>query len=92
MFRLLLGVDVLATIVLWYFFFAGIGDGSVSDFNIQLWVGVLLGTAAIIAGGVALRRAGKRVLANIVLAILAAPTAFYGFFILVILLTGERWN
>ncbi|WP_340115223.1 hypothetical protein [Pelagibius sp. 7325] len=91
-FRLLLGLDSLAALVVAYFFLAGLADGSVSAFNGELWAGIILAVTAVIAGGLLLRRAAHPVLANLVLALLAVPTALYGLFMLVVLFSGTTWN
>jgi hypothetical protein len=92
MFRVLLGIDIAAAAVVGYFFFVGLADGSVSAFNIELWTVILLGIAAVFAGGLVLRRAGRPILACLILAILAVPTLFYGLFLLVVILSGMSWN
>lgn len=92
LYRILLGIDVIASLIVVYFFFAGLSDGSVSAFNIQLWIGILVTVAVIIGGGTALRRSNRPVIANVVLAILAAPAALYGIFICAVIFTGTRWN
>lgn len=91
-FRVLLGLDLLAALTAVYFFVVGLADGSVSDFNGELWAGLLLALAAIIGGGLFLRRAERPRLANAVLALLAVPTALYGLFLLVVVLSGTTWN
>ncbi len=91
-FKILLGIDTLAAFAVGYFFIVGLADGSISAFNIQLWISIVFAVAAIIAGGMALRRATKLVFANIVLAILAVPTALYGIFIWTVVITGTPWN
>lgn len=91
-FRVLLGLDLLAAAVLVYFFLAGLGDGSVSDFNIDLWIALLLGSAIVFGSALILRRAGWPRLANLVLAVPAVPLLLYGFFMLVVVLSGESWN
>jgi len=92
MFWILLGIDIVAAAILVYFFFIGLADGSVSSFNIGLWLGILAGVSAIFAGGFALRRAARPVLASLILTILAFPTALYGLFLLVAVTSGVRWN
>jgi len=92
MFRVLLGIDIVAALIAAYFFFAGLADGSVSAFNIHIWLGLWAAIAAILAGGAMLRKKGLPVLANVVLAILAVPTAGYGLFLLLVIFSGERWN
>lgn len=91
-FRLLLGLDSLAALVVAYFFLAGLADGSVSAFNMELWAGIIFAITAVIAGGLLLRRAARPVLANLVLALLAVPTALYGLFMLVVVFSGTTWN
>lgn len=91
-FRVLLGIDAIAAAIIGYFFLVGLADGSVSSFNIELWIGLLLGVAAIFAIGIALRRAARPALANLVLSTLAIPTVFYGLFILTVILAAPRWN
>lgn len=92
LFRLLLAIDIIAAGVLGFFFLWGLADGTVSSFNILLWMGLLGGTAAILGGGWALRRKGMTVGANLVLAILAAPAAAFGLFFLMLILLQPRWN
>jgi len=92
LFQILMGLDIIAAAIVAYFFMVGLADGSVSDFNIGLWTGILLAFAAVFAGGLALRRTGWTKLANAVLALLAVPTLLYGIFILVVLASGESWN
>jgi hypothetical protein len=92
LFRFLFGVDVLAAVAIVYFFFIGIADGSVSSFNIVLWLAILAAVAAVLGGGLALNRRGLRAAANAVLAILAVPTLLYGLFILAIVITQPNWQ
>ena len=91
-FFILLGIDIVAALVMLYFFAIGLGDGSVSSFNIQLWLGSLAAIAAILGGGIWLKAKGRRALAHLVLLILAAPSALYGLFILSIIILQPRWN
>ncbi len=92
MFKILLGIDALAALIIGYFFVAGLADGSISSFNIELWIVILLVVVAIVSGGILLRKAAKPALANIVLVILAIPTVLYGIFILAVVITGTQWN
>ena len=88
----LLGIDgAIATIVI-FFFFAGLGDGSVSSFNIVLWLVILSGLAAVLGGGLLLRSKGHLHLARVVLLILAIPGLLFGLFILGAIILQPRWN
>lgn len=90
--RLLIAIDALAALVILYFFVTGISDGSVSSFNMGLWLGILAAVAAILGGGIALNANGKRGAAIAVLLILAVPALLYAAFILLIAITQPRWN
>jgi hypothetical protein len=92
MFRLLLAWDGLIGLVLLYFFAVGLADGSVSAFNLGLWLGMLAAVAGILGGAWALHRAGKRRTALALLWLLAAPGLAYALFIGLILVTNPRWN
>ena len=92
LYRVLLGLDCLAALAAGYFFLVGLADGSVSEFNLGIWLALLLGVAAILGGGIALRRAGRPALGNLVLALLAVPTALYGLFIVLLLVTAPNWQ
>ncbi len=92
LFWLLLGLDVLAASVAGYFFVLGLSDGSVSSFNIGEWTVLLATLAAIIAGGVALHRTGYVKSGNLVLAVLATPALLYAAFMVIVIMSGARWN
>lgn len=91
-FWLLWGFDALVALGFVYFFLIGLGDGSVSSFNIVLWLGILGGLAAILGGGYFLRAKGYGVLAACVLCVLAIPAMGSLLFFLLILISNPRWN
>lgn len=91
-FRVLLGLDLLAAALLVYFFLAGLADGSVSSFNLDIWIALLVGLAIVFGSALLLRRTAWPRLANVVLAVPALPLLLYGFFLLVAVLSGESWN
>jgi hypothetical protein len=91
-FRILIAIDALVGAVLLYFFFAGVEDGSVSSFNILLWLAILGGMALVIGFGLTLARKGQRLAANLVLLVPALPGLFFGLFVLAAILLHPRWN
>ena len=91
-FRILLGIDIIAAMIVLYFFGIGLADGSVSSFNMRLWLGTLAVVTAILGGGVLLRAKGQRIAANLVLLIRATPAALYGLFVLSMIVFQPRWN
>ena len=90
--KLLFALNWIAAVVLLYFFGEGQMDGSVSADNIGLWFGMIIAMGLIIAGGHWLAAKGKRVLAGVLLSILALPTALYGVFILAIIILQPNWR
>ncbi len=92
LFRFLFAVDVLAALIVVYFFFVGLADGSVSSFNMGLWLAILAIVAAVLGAGWALNGQGHRAAANAVLAVLAAPALLYGAFVLLLVITQPNWN
>jgi len=91
-FWILWGFDACIALVALYFFFIGLGDGSVSSFNMRLWLMLLGGLAVILMGSLWLKGLGKLLPAKMLLAILAVPGLLYLLFILLVLISKPRWN
>ena len=91
-FWFLWGFDAVVALVVVYFFVWGLIDGSVSGFNIGLWLTLLAIVAGVMVGGYLLRGAGHPVLATLVLLILGIPGFLYGLFVLLMLVMKPRWN
>jgi len=92
LFRILWGIDALVTVVVLYFFFEGLGDGTVSNFNIGLWFVILVVLAGILGGSVWLRTRKQFVLSKALLFILALPSMLYLMFIAILILSGAKWQ
>jgi hypothetical protein len=82
---------VVASVVL-YFFFAGIRDGSVSSFNMLLWLALVGGVVLVVGGSLVLRAAGKLMLALVLSLLLAIPGVLLGLFFLILIVSHPRWN
>lgn len=91
-YKLMLGFDALVALVFVYFFVVGMGDGSVSSFNIALWLGILALLAVVLIAGHKLHASGKTKAALGVLAIVAVPALAYVLFFGAILVLRPRWN
>jgi hypothetical protein len=85
-------IDAIAALILVAFFIIGLADGSVSSFNIGLWLLVLGVAGGVVLGGLALRSSARRALATTLVTIPAVPTALTGLFFLAIVLIPARWN
>ncbi len=92
LFRILLAIDSVAGLIILYFFFLGLGDGSVSSFNIGVWLVILLILTAIFAGSLYLKSSKRLKLPNLLLAFLGVPALLFGLFFLMMILSGARWN
>ena len=92
LFWVLLGVDAAAALVALYFFFLGLADGSVSSFNIGIWLLLLGGIGAVIGGGLALNAAGRRRAACALLSVLAIPAFLSGLLILLLIVLQPNWR
>jgi ABC-type spermidine/putrescine transport system permease subunit II len=75
-----------------YFFVIGLVDGSVSSFNIALWLALVGIAIAVPLGGWRLDAAGRRKTATALLAVVAVPEIAYALFALLIISTQPRWN
>src|ERR1051326_3740906 len=58
-FKILWSIDALTALVFVVFFIIGIGDGTVSSFNIMLWLLILGILAAVLIGRLSLRLRGR---------------------------------
>jgi hypothetical protein len=91
-FWLFWGFDALVAAVVCFFFVWGVVDGSVSSFNITLWLGMLALVAAVVGGSLALHGAGRPAAAFGLLLILAIPGLGMVLFMLAVLILQPRWN
>lgn len=91
-FWILWGFDAIASLVILYFFVAGLADGSVSSFNMGLWLGIVVVVCAVMVGSLALRSSGHTGLAVAVLLVLALPALLFVLFFGALLITNPRWN
>ena len=91
-YRTLCGIDAVIALIALYFFVVGLGDGSVSSFNILLWLTMLGGIAAILGGGLLLKANKKMWPANGVLLILAAPGFLFGLLFLMLIILQPDWR
>ncbi len=91
-YRLFLLAAAAVLAVALYFFVIGIGDGSVSSFNILLWLIMLVCLGCIVAGGYGLNARGQRGTATALLAVLAIPGLCAVLFILAVIVFQPCWN
>ena len=84
--------DALIAAVVVFFFLWGLADGTVSSFNILLWLGMLGVVGMVVGGGFALRRSGRAATANGLLLVLALPGMGCVLFFVALIVLQPRWN
>jgi len=92
LFRILWIFDAIVAAIFLFFFFAGVSAGTVSSFNIGLWLTILGGLAAMLAVSWFLKKKGLVWLGVIVLAFPALPAMLYLLFILSMLILQPDWR
>ena len=92
LFRILYTINVLASLVVVYFFFIGLSDGSITSFNIVEWLVILTVDASILIGGWKLKSNGHLTRANLVLLIAALPALVCVAYFLIAITMDVRWN
>ena len=85
-------IDAVTGAIILFFFFWGLADGSVSSFNILIWIAILAALAVLLAGSLLLKTIGHPVLGMILLLLLAVPAVLCAFFLLAFIISGSQWN
>ncbi len=89
LFWILWSIDAVITLIAFFFFFVGLGDGTVEWDNGMLWLVILIGLTALLGGGYWLYTHQYRLAAIMLMALLAVPGILYGLFML-LLLSGNN--
>ncbi|WP_298349404.1 osmoprotectant transporter permease [Runella sp.] len=84
--------DALLSLIVLYFFFVGLADGSVSSFNMGLWLLILAVVGAVMLGSLWMKSNNYLSLAKSILGIFAVPGLLYGLFIVIMMTENGRWN
>jgi hypothetical protein len=85
-------IDAVTGAIILCFLFWGLADGSVSSFNILIWIAILAALAAVVAGSLLLKAIGSPGLGMMLLLVLAVPAVLYALFLLVSIISGSQWN
>ena len=86
------GFDAVIAAIVLFFFVYGIADGTVSSFNIVLWLAMLAGVGGVVGGSLWFRSKGRLSAARALLLLLAVPGSLLALFYLVLLVAHPRWN
>lgn len=91
-FWILWSIDAFVALIFVYFFFTGLGNGSVSSLYIILWLAILISLTAVLLGGNWLFSHQHTFVANLLLALLAIPSVFYGLLMGLLVIGNPRRN
>ena len=91
-FRVFWAVDAILAAIAVGFFLIGLGDGSVSAFNIGIWLLLLLVLGLVLGGSLWLHSRGRDRLAMAVVTVLAIPGILLGLFFLVLIIAQPNWH
>jgi len=84
--------NALMALIPLYFFFIGIGDGSITSRNIGLWMIILLIVAVVVGGSLLLKSANQMGLAKALLMVAAIPGLLAILYFAVVMTSKTRWN
>ena len=85
-------IDALVGAITIFYFFVGLADGSVSSFNIGIWLVILAALTIVAAGSLWLKSIERQGLGVILLLALAVPAVLYALFLLIVIISGSKWN
>jgi len=85
-------IDVVIAAVAIFFFLWGLADGSVSTFNMGIWMLMLGAVAVVVTGSLWLRSIGRPGLGTALALVLAIPGVLVGLFFLILIVGNPRWN
>jgi len=91
-FKIFWAIDAVASLIMLYFFFVGLADGTVSSRNAGLWMAIVLALVVIMGGSVWLKLNGYNFPAFGLLLILFLPSMFFLLYLLIVLFGGGRMN
>jgi apolipoprotein N-acyltransferase len=92
LFKIMWGVDAVASLIILYFFVAGLGDNTVSSRNMGLWMTMLGTIAVVMLGSIWLRARHHNIPANLLLLIIFIPALLFLGYMLIVLLNKGKWN
>ena len=85
-------ISAIVAAVFVVFFFIGLADGTVSSFNILLWIGILALVGGCVGGSLWLRGKGHTVPSMVLAWVLAVPGLLGVLLMVILIIAPPRWN
>ena len=92
LFKIIYGFDALVALIILYFFFIGITDGTVSQFNALLWLAIIALLSFVMFGSIWFNSHSYTILSYVTLLIIAIPASLFLLYFLIAIFGGGRWN
>ncbi|MEP6793983.1 MAG: osmoprotectant transporter permease [Saprospiraceae bacterium] len=84
--------NALMCLVPVYFFFVGLGDGTITSRNIGLWFLILLVVAIVLVGSFLLKAANQMALAKVLLILAAIPGILTLLYFVIVFTSKPNWH
>lgn len=91
-YRILLAIDAIAGAILFLFFAWGLSDGTVSSFNMHIWLAMLVVVGLILWGGLHFGARRQFLPAVGILSLLAAPCALAALLLIALMIAQPNWH
>ncbi len=75
-----------------YFFFVGLGDGTITSRNIGLWFLILLVVAIVLVGSFLLKSANQMAIAKVILSVAAIPGVLALLYFIIVFTSKPNWH
>lgn len=92
LFKIMWGVDAVASLIMLYFFFIGLGDNTVSGKNIGIWLIPLGIIAVVMPGSIWLSTHQYKIAAHLLLLVIFIPVLLFLAYMLIAISYKGRWN
>lgn len=92
LFWFLFGFDALMSLIPIYFFFVGLGDGTITMKNMGIWLIILLVIAGVLFGSHWLMLHDHLALAKGILGFASIPGLIFLLYIAIVIIGKPRWN
>jgi len=92
LFWFLFGFDALMSLIPIYFFFVGLGDGTITPKNMGIWLIILMVIGGVLFGSYWLMQQHHLGLAKGVLAAASIPGWIFLLYIAIVIIGKPRWN
>lgn len=85
-------LDAIAGLIVSFFFFSGLADGTIGSDNGLLWLLIMLIVCGVLLGSIHFRREEKMALSWLLIGIMLLPALLFLIIVLIAMFGNVRWN